>query len=116
MFHISCIVLTLCSVILWQTGVTNAKSSVKIDREEIECDICIGAVSLGKLFLVSPVMDSIKKMLVGRMCTLPGIMTKRCIHWGYKQVDNLVVQLLKQSSSKPCKYVSYCPDEKSPKH
>ncbi|VDP17701.1 unnamed protein product [Schistosoma margrebowiei] len=80
-----------------------AKSSLNIDANEIDCDICMGVVSLGKLFLVSPIMDSLKKMLLEKLCSLPGIITKRCIHWGYHQVDEIVFHFIKQSSSKPCK-------------
>ncbi|CAH8518376.1 unnamed protein product [Schistosoma bovis] len=77
MFHYNCIVLTLLTVFLWQSNGINAKSSLNIDANEIECDICMGVVSLGKLFLVSPIMDSIKKMLIEKLCSLPGIMTRR---------------------------------------
>ncbi|CAH8517987.1 unnamed protein product [Schistosoma margrebowiei] len=85
MFHINCIVLTLLTVFLWQSDGINAKSSLNIHANEIDCDICMGVVSLGKLFLVSPIMDSLKKMLLEKLCSLPGIITKRCIHWGYHQ-------------------------------
>ncbi|CAH8506436.1 unnamed protein product [Schistosoma intercalatum] len=108
MFHINCVVLALLTVFLWQSNGINAKSPLNIDANEIDCDICMGVVSLGKLFLVSPIMDSIKKMLIEKFCSLPGIMTRRCIHWGYHQVDEIVFHFIKQSSSKPCKYLSLC--------
>ncbi|XP_018650088.1 hypothetical protein Smp_181070 [Schistosoma mansoni] len=108
MFHIHCIGLTLLTVILWQSNGIHAKPSLEIDANDIQCDICMGVVSLGKLFLVSPIMDSIKKMLVEKLCTLPGIMRRRCMHWGYDQIDEMVVHFLKQKSSKPCKYFLLC--------
>ncbi|TNN17989.1 hypothetical protein EWB00_010678 [Schistosoma japonicum] len=108
MFNIQLIVLTICTMMLFHTAVTNAKSELLINIEEIECDICMGVMSFGKLFLVSPIMDKIKKKLIEKLCTLPLIVTQRCIHWGKHELDQLVFQLLKQQSSQLCLYASFC--------
>ncbi|KAK4469533.1 hypothetical protein MN116_007076 [Schistosoma mekongi] len=113
MFIIQLIVLTICTMILSHSAVTDDKSELQIDRNEIECDICMGVMSLGKLFLVSPIMDKIKKKLIEGMCTLPLIVTQRCIHWGKHQIDQMVFRLLKQQSSQLCMYASFCLNDTS---
>ncbi|CAH8496794.1 unnamed protein product [Heterobilharzia americana] len=105
MRNIHLILFIVSAIGIFLVNANNAEKFPLPQTNNLECEICIGLVNLGKVFLLSPSVDHLGELVVGRLCTLPGIVTKRCIPWGRNVVEQTLYSIVRINSTEIC-YVS----------
>ncbi|CAH8513475.1 unnamed protein product [Heterobilharzia americana] len=107
MRNIHLILFIVSAIGIFLVNANNAEKFPLPQTNNLECEICIGLVNLGKVFLLSPSVDHLGELVVGRLCTLPGIVTKRCIPWGrnkYVTILHFVEEKTIHKSKRDYKY------------